>query len=121
VFGVPLTQLSRSLSCSAHSAEPIRSRRPEPIAIAVAVAIALLVFSAPISLAVAELFGSQKEGSGMDAHALRERDQQFEVRVQLAVFQGRDKRRSHARSGSQIVDAETVLLAYLADRAAEDD
>lgn len=82
---------------------------------------ALLLAGSPLSVLAAELFGSQEEGGGADAHALGELQQQLEARVELTVLQRGDARRIDARGGGQIAGADAVMLAQLSDCSAEDE
>lgn len=81
----------------------------------------LFVLGPPGGVLAAELFGPYEEHRRGDSQALREREQPFEVHVELPLFQGRDARGGNARCGGEIVGAEAAPLADLAHRSAEED
>lgn len=107
-----------STKCSSHY---LLSPQTENMTALAADGAGLSVVGPTLSATAAEFFGSQEEGGGADAHALREREQQLEVRVELPVFEGGDACRGHACGGSQIAGVEAVPLAYLLDGFAEDE
>lgn len=69
----------------------------------------------------AELFGSQDEGGGVDAHAVRELYKQFEVWVEPSVFQGRDTCWGCFRGSGELAGTEAMLLTDFADGSTEEE